>query len=54
MEKSVLRAREQTREAMSAAMRQSIDNYTLDKQPQPQSLGMIWCGGVPSHVPQIR
>ncbi len=37
-EKSVQRAREATLKQDLQAMRQSIDNYTLDKQAAPQSL----------------
>src|SRR5258708_3242794 len=37
-EKSVMRAREATLKQDLQAMRQSIDNYTLDKQAAPQSL----------------
>src|SRR5258708_12756605 len=37
-EKSVMRAREATLKQDLQSMRQSIDNYTLDKQSAPQSL----------------
>src|SRR5260370_14371789 len=37
-DKSVLRAKEATLKQDLQAMRQSIDNYTLDKQAAPQSL----------------
>ena len=64
-EKSVQRAREATLKQDLQAMRQSIDNYTLDKQAAPQSLeDLVQAGylrmvpkdpmtGLPDWVPQF-
>src|SRR5260370_41032685 len=47
-EKSVVRAREATLKQDLQAMRQSIDNYTLDKQAAPQSLeDLVQAGYLP-------
>src|SRR5258708_28492052 len=47
-EKSVMRAREATLKQDLQAMRQSIDNYTLDKQAAPQSLDdLVQAGYLP-------
>jgi general secretion pathway protein G len=50
-EKSVLRAREATLKQDLQAMRQSIDNYTLDKQAAPQSLDDLAQAGYLRKVP---
>jgi len=50
-EKSVLRAREATLKQDLQAMRQSIDNFTLDKQAAPQSLDDLAQAGYLRKVP---
>src|SRR5260370_22540945 len=50
-EKSVVRAREATLKQDLQAMRQSIDNYTLDKQAAPQSLEDLVQAGYLRMVP---
>ena len=50
-EKSVLRAKEATLKQDLQAMRQSIDNYTLDKQAAPQSLEDLAQAGYLRKVP---
>jgi len=50
-EKSVLRAKEATLKQDLPAMRQSIDNYTLDKQAAPQSLDDLVQAGYLRKVP---
>ncbi len=51
-EKSVMRAREATLKQDLQAMRQSIDNYTLDKQAAPQSLDDLVQAGYLRMVPK--
>ena len=51
-EKSVVRAREATLKQDLQAMRQSIDNYTLDKQAAPQSLEDLVQAGYLRMVPK--
>ena len=51
-EKSVQRAREATLKQDLQAMRQSIDNYTLDKQAAPQSLEDLVQAGYLRMVPK--
>src|SRR5258708_33617449 len=51
-EKSVMRAREATLKQDLQAMRQSIDNYTLDKQAAPQSLDDLAQAGYLRMVPK--
>src|SRR5260370_12313996 len=51
-EKSVQRAREATLKQALQAMRQSIDNYTLDKQAAPQSLEDLVQAGYLRIVPK--
>src|SRR5260370_29724506 len=51
-DKSVLRAKEATLKQDLQAMRQSIDNYTLDKQAAPQSLEDLVQAGYPPMVPK--
>ncbi len=51
-EKSVQRAREATLKQDLQAMRQSIDNYTLDKQAAPQSLEDLVQAGYLRIVPK--
>src|SRR6266446_1574763 len=51
-EKSVMRAREATLKQDLQAMRQSIDNYTLDKQAAPQSLDDLAQAGYLRTVPK--
>src|SRR5260370_20680223 len=47
-DKSVLRAKEAALKQNLQAMRQSIDNYTLDKQAAPQSLeDLVQAGYLP-------
>ena len=50
-EKSVQRAREATLHQDLVAMRQSIDNFTLDKQAAPQSLDDLVQAGYLRKVP---
>jgi len=50
----VQRAREATLKQDLQAMRQSIDNYTLDKQAAPQSLDDLAQAGYLRMVPRIR
>jgi general secretion pathway protein G len=50
-QKSVLRAREATLKHDLTIMRQSIDNYTLDKQAAPQSLDDLVQSGYLRQVP---
>lgn len=50
-EKSVQRAREATLHQDLMAMRQSIDNFTLDKQAAPQSLDDLVQAGYLRKVP---
>src|SRR6267142_7082530 len=50
-QKSVQRAREATLKQDLQAMRQSIDNYTLDKQAAPQSLEDLAQAGYLRKVP---
>ena len=50
-EKSVQRAKESTLKQDLQAMRQSIDNYTLDKQAAPQSLDDLAQAGYLRKVP---
>src|SRR5260221_11284889 len=49
-EKSVMRAREATLKQDLQAMRQSIDNYTLDKQAAPHPLADL---GQPGYLPLV-
>ena len=51
-QKSVQRAREATLKQDLQAMRQSIDNYTLDKQAAPQSLDDLAQAGYLRMVPK--
>ena len=51
-EKSVMRAKEATLKQDLQAMRQSIDNYTLDKQAAPQSLDDLVQAGYLRMVPK--
>jgi general secretion pathway protein G len=51
-QKSVQRAREATLKQDLQAMRQSIDNYTLDKQAAPQSLEDLAQAGYLRMVPK--
>jgi general secretion pathway protein G len=51
-EKSVMRAKEATLKQDLQAMRQSIDNYTLDKQAAPQSLEDLVQAGYLRMVPK--
>jgi general secretion pathway protein G len=51
-QKSVQRAREATLKQDLQAMRQSIDNYTLDKQAAPQSLDDLVQAGYLRMVPK--
>jgi general secretion pathway protein G len=51
-EKSVVRAREATLKQDLQAMRQSIDNFTLDKQAAPQSLDDLVQAGYLRMVPK--
>src|SRR6266850_2466352 len=51
-QKSVQRAREATLKKDLQAMRQSIDNYTLDKQAAPQSLDDLAQAGYLRMVPK--
>jgi general secretion pathway protein G len=51
-QKSVQRAREATLKQDLQAMRQSIDNYTLDKQAAPQSLDDLAQAGYLRTVPK--
>jgi general secretion pathway protein G len=51
-QKSVQRAREATLKQDLQAMRQSIDNYTLDKQAAPQSLEDLTQAGYLRMVPK--
>ena len=51
-QKSVQRAREATLKQDLQAMRQSIDNYTLDKQAAPQSLEDLAQAGYLRTVPK--
>src|SRR5882672_10218432 len=51
-QKSVMRAREATLKQDLQAMRQSIDNYTLDKQAAPQSLDDLVQAGYLRMVPK--
>ena len=51
-QKSVQRAREATLKQDLQAMRQSIDNYTLDKQAAPQSLEDLSQAGYLRMVPK--
>jgi len=50
-QKSVLRAREATMKHDLTIMRQSIDNYTLDKQAAPQSLDDLVQSGYLRQIP---
>jgi len=50
-QKSVLRAREATMKHDLTVMRQSIDNYTLDKQAAPQSLDDLVQSGYLRQIP---
>jgi len=50
-EKSVQRAREATLKQDLMVMRQSIDNYTLDKQAAPQSLDDLVQSGYLRQIP---
>jgi general secretion pathway protein G len=50
-ERSVLRAREAVLHQDLQAMRQSIDNYTLDKEAAPQSLDDLVSAGYLRSVP---
>jgi general secretion pathway protein G len=50
-QKSVLRAREATLRHDLTVMRQSIDNYTLDKQAAPQSLDDLVQSGYLRQIP---
>lgn len=50
-QKSVLRAREATLKHDLTIMRQSIDNYTLDKQAAPQSLDDLVQSGYLRQIP---
>jgi general secretion pathway protein G len=50
-DKSVQRAREATLKQDLQAMRQSIDNYTLDKQAAPQSLEDLVQAGYLRQIP---
>jgi general secretion pathway protein G len=50
-ERSVLHAREATLKQDLTVMRQSIDNYTLDKQAAPQSLDDLVQSGYLRQVP---
>jgi general secretion pathway protein G len=50
-QKSVLRAREATLKQDLMVMRQSIDNYTLDKQAAPQSLDDLVQSGYLRQIP---
>lgn len=50
-QKSVLRAREATMKQDLTVMRQSIDNYTLDKQAAPQSLDDLVQAGYLRQIP---
>jgi general secretion pathway protein G len=50
-QKSVLRAREATLKHDLTVMRQSIDNYTLDKQAAPQSLEDLVQSGYLRQIP---
>jgi len=50
-QKSVQRAKEATLKQDLQAMRQSIDNYTLDKQPAPQISRRFGTGGLPRLFP---
>ena len=51
-QRSVQRAREATLKQDLQAMRQSIDNYTLDKQAAPQSLDDLVQAGYLRMVPR--
>jgi len=51
-DKSVLRAKEAALKQNLQAMRQSIDNYTLDKQAAPQSLEDLVQAGYLRNVPK--
>jgi general secretion pathway protein G len=51
-DKSVMRAKEATLKQNLQAMRQSIDNYTLDKQAAPQSLDDLVQAGYLRMVPK--
>src|SRR5215813_8726701 len=50
-ERSMLRAREATLKQDLSAMRQAIDNYTLDKEAAPQSLEDLQQAGYLRNVP---
>ncbi len=50
-ERSVLRAREATLKQDLSAMRQAIDNYTLDKEAAPQSLEDLQQAGYLRAIP---
>ena len=50
-EKSIQRAREATLKQDLMVMRQSIDNYTLDKQAAPQSLDDLVQSGYLRQIP---
>ena len=50
-DKSVMRAREATLKQDLSAMRQAIDNFTLDKEAAPQSLDDLVQAGYLRNVP---